>query len=101
MSTDTSNSNRKFQEALELLNEAAKEKKEEIQNLVGNRYSHIKEALQGATADRLADLEDFKKTAQDVAQGVDKNVRSNPWTYIGGAALGALLLGYILGSSKK
>ena len=35
------NSKQKFEEALSLLNEAAKEKKEDIQRLLSDRYSHI------------------------------------------------------------
>lgn len=84
------NSKQKFEEALSLLNEAAKEKKEDIQRLLSDRYSHIKDAVLSGS-DR----------ATEVFEEVDENVRKNPWAYIGGAALGALLLGYILGSQRK
>ena len=83
-------SKQKFEEALSLLNEAAKEKKEDIQRLLSDRYSHIKDAV----------LTGRDRTSE-VFEEVDENVRQNPWAYIGGAALGALLLGYILGSQKK
>lgn len=112
MSAEVSNSSKKFEEALHILNEAAKEKKEEIQDLLGDKYTHIKDAIQEATEDKLKELNRFKKTAQkaieeggekfaEVAQDLDEKVHENPWPYIGGAALGALLLGYILGSSKR
>ena len=38
-------SNAKISEALELLNEAAQEKKDELKGLMSNKYSHIREAM--------------------------------------------------------
>ncbi|OIO38744.1 MAG: DUF883 domain-containing protein [Candidatus Omnitrophica bacterium CG07_land_8_20_14_0_80_50_8] len=112
MSTDTTNGNKKFEEALQLLNEAAKEKKDEIQGLLGDKYSHIKDAIQELASDKAKEFNRFKKTAQaafeeggekfkEVAEDLDEKVHENPWSYIGGVALGALLLGYILGASKR
>lgn len=112
MSTEVANSNKKFEEALQLLNEAARDKKTEIQNLLGNKYQHIRETIQEAAADRAADFKRMRKQAQEafeegserakeVAADLDREVRKNPWPYIGGAAAGALLLGYILGASKR
>ena len=38
-----------------------------------------------------------EEKVKEVAKVVDISVHENPWPYIGGVALGALLLGYILG----
>ena len=90
MSTETSTNNRKFEEALQLLNEAAREKKDEIARLLTDRFDHLKDAVSQG-----------RERASEVFEEVDIKVKKNPWPYIGGAAFGALLLGYILGSQKK
>ena len=90
MSSDIVNGNKKFEEALHLLNEAAKEKKEDVVKLLSEKYSHIKDAL-----------DEGRDKAAEVFEDVDKTVRKNPWPYIGGVAIGALLFGFILGNQKK
>ena len=112
MSENTFNSNKKIDEALHLLNEAAKEKKEELRQLLGEKYSHIKETLTEVALNNKEVLGRVKRITQDTLQDgqeriaeaageIDKQVRSNPWPYIGGVAAGALLLGFLMGSSRK
>jgi hypothetical protein len=73
----------KITAALELLNSAAKEKKEDIQHLISERYSHLKDAL------------------------VDPPihfVKENPWWAAGGLALSILTAGivfYLLQNHQK
>jgi len=47
MTTETQarTSNAKISEALELLNEAAKDKRDELKGLMVNKYAHIREAM--------------------------------------------------------
>lgn len=107
--------NEKLSEALKLLEEAAKEKKNELQNMIQGKYSHLKDALIDKEEDIAHALLAAKKQAlkaavhaseigteraKEIAADVDKQVRENPWPYIGGVALGSLLIGYILGRSK-
>ena len=112
MSSNHSESNKKFEEALQLLNEAAKDKKDEIQGLLGDKYTDIRSIIEQAAkkqqktlkqARRVAGewIEEGEETLRDVASDMDEKVHENPWAYIGGAAVGALLLGFILGSSSR
>ncbi len=105
-------SDEKISEALKLLEEAASEKKEEIKNLVNQKYQGLKELMSEA-GDKIGEMK--KKAieaaikAKDVtwekskvaATAVDENVHQNPWYYIGAAAIGGLLLGYILGKKNN
>ena len=111
----TLSNNEKIAEALRLLEDAAKGKKEELRTLVSNKYQNLKDALGQAEigmADAVAaarkrtmemaqqakDLGFVK--AKEIANDVDAQVHDNPWTYMGGVAVAALLIGYILGRNK-
>ncbi len=108
-------SNDKIAEALKLLEEAAKEKKDELRNLVSNKYTHLKtvlvdaehsaaEALSAVQKREIEALLHAKEVSaakvKEAATIVDGHVRSNPWPYIGGTAVVALLAGFILGHKK-
>ena len=110
--TQAETSNAKISEALELLNEAAKEKAHELQDLMGSKYSHIRGAMTAGTEHGQEILKHARDLAQDaivdgkekvkaMAGNVDKCVHKDPWVYIAGAAAGSLLLGYFLGSRRK
>ena len=105
-------STEKISEALKLLEDAAREKKSELQNLLKGKYSTLKEALVDKEQDIVDALSVAKKRAleaaahatdisskraKEMAAELDDQVHENPWPYIGGVALGALLIGYILG----
>ncbi|MBF0483124.1 MAG: DUF883 family protein [Candidatus Omnitrophica bacterium] len=110
--TQTKASSTKISEALELLNEAAKEKKDELKNLMVNKYAHIKEAMNAEVDQGKAALQQTKDMAQkvmvegkekvkEIAGHADKCVRQDPWSYIAGTAAVAILLGYIMGSKRR
>ncbi|MBI4372281.1 MAG: hypothetical protein HY585_00970 [Candidatus Omnitrophica bacterium] len=101
----------KLEQALELLNEAAQEKKEELYDLIGGRYSHIKEVLNesaenGKTAIKHAKktitktLHDQQKKVRDIADDFDEKVHDNPWAVLGGVALAAFMVGFSVGHRK-
>lgn len=110
--SEATNSSKKFEEALQLLNEAAREKKDEIQKLLGDKYGHIRSVIEDAASEGKDRLDRFRDQAGErweegqeqairAAKEIDKNVRQNPWPYIGGVAVGALVLGFLMGSSRR
>jgi len=109
---ESTNNTKKFEEALHLLNEAAKEKKDEIQKLLGDKYLNIREAIEELVEAKADDIQRVKKIAKkaledggekvkEATSDLDKKVHENPWAYLGGVAIGALLMGFMMGSSKK
>ena len=95
----------RVRDALELLNSVAKDKRTELQSMVQNKYGDLKSAI-GTWSDKFQhDATEFYQKGRDrtvaMASDLDKNVHSNPWSFIGGAALGALIVGYLLGRSQK
>jgi len=94
-------SNAKISEALELLNEAAKEKKVELQGLMVNKYTHIREAMVSGVEHAQEVIAQGKEKVVEIAGDVDKRVHKDPWVYIGAAAAVSLLLGYFMGAKRK
>ncbi|MEI6169060.1 MAG: hypothetical protein WCS52_17915 [bacterium] len=109
-------SNEKISEALKLLEEAARDKKDELKNAMSDKYSHLKNAIVETENHLAKSLADARKHAVDaavhakdvsvekvkeVAGDVNKNVHENPWPYVAGTAAVGLLLGYILGRNRK
>ena len=111
--TQTSSEN--FAAALKLLEEAAKQKKDELRSVISDKYTNLRglilenekslmkslttakdHALETATHVKDVGIEKTREIASDV----DKNVHQNPWPYIGGTAVVGLLLGYILGRNR-
>jgi len=103
MTTETQvrTSNAKISEALELLNEAAREKKDELKGLMSNKYSHIREAMSSGVEHAQEVILQGKEKVKEIAEDVDKRVHKDPWIYIAGAAATSLLVGYLMGSKRK
>ena len=109
-------SSEKISEALKLLEEAAKMKKDELKHVMTDKYTHLKSAILETEATLAKSLSEASKHAIDaanqakdvgiakarvMADDVDKKVHQNPWPYIGGTAVVTLLLGYILGRNRS
>ncbi len=96
---------KKISEALDLLEEMAKSNKAELQAMVSNGYSNLEELL-AAFANELETqaketYEEGKDKVIGLATSINKMVHKNPWPYIGGVAVGMLILGLFQGRSKK
>jgi ElaB/YqjD/DUF883 family membrane-anchored ribosome-binding protein len=108
-------SSENFAAALKLLEEAAKQKKDELRTVISDKYTNLRglilenekslinsfttakdQAFDAATHAKEASVE----KAREIARDVDKDVRQNPWPYIAGSAVAGLLLGYILGRNR-
>lgn len=102
--TQTTASTQKLDEALAHLNEAAKGRREELNKLISERYTDLKSALGGAagvSADWVKEQgREVGDAAKLAASTVDRSAHVHPWYYVGGAALGGLLLGFLLGRHR-
>ncbi len=95
----------RINEALELLNAVARDKKAELQAAMENKYTDLSSVFSAFT-DQVKDqatvkFEAGKQKLVDVATDVDKSVHKNPWAYVGGAAAAAILFGFLLGRSHR
>lgn len=95
----------KIEEALQLLDEAAEETKNDIAEMVRDRYHNLEKSFSELEPAIRSSLNDAKKrTTEAVERGtkaVDESVHNNPWPFIGGTALAGLALGFFLGNSRK
>jgi ElaB/YqjD/DUF883 family membrane-anchored ribosome-binding protein len=96
---------KRINEALELLNGVARDRKAELEAAVRNKYTDLTSlvsALGDQARSRVTEkYEANKQKVIDVAGDIDQRVRRDPWGFIGGAALTGLLLGLLLGRSRR
>jgi len=112
----TKTSSENIAEALKLLEEAAKLKKDELKSVMSDKYTHLKSVIVEAEGSLVKSLSCAKnhaveaaahakevgvEKAKELAGDVDASVHRNPWPYIGGTAVIGLLLGYVLGRDRK
>ena len=101
-------SKEKLQEALELLNEAAHDKHDELKELVNAKYGNLKSTIAGAegraaewAGDAVERVQHAKEVSQErlqeASKAIDKCVHEEPWKAAGLVAATSFLLGYIIG----
>ncbi len=102
--TKTSHRVNKIEGALELLAEAADDKKQEIQDLLANKYKDLRETLQGAESSAVESAGEIatqaRKKAHTVAAGIDEKAHDHPWRLLGWSTVAALLVGYVIGKKE-
>ena len=95
----------KIHEALELLDAAAAEEQTELQDIIGNGYSSLKEFVGTLSSDVQREVSGAygkgKAKARATANEVDSHVRENPWAYIAGTAALGLLIGFLVARGRK
>jgi ElaB/YqjD/DUF883 family membrane-anchored ribosome-binding protein len=91
-------------DALAHLNEAARERREEIQKLVDEKYTNLRDAFGGAARASAGWMKEQGKEVSDTARltaaAVDKSVRRYPWAYVGGAAATGFIVGLLVSRRK-
>lgn len=102
--TNTGATSESLNEALAHLNEASKERREEIKKLVDEKYTDLKHAFGGAARATGGWVKEqgteVADTAKLTASVVDKSVRKYPWAYVGGAAATGFLVGLLVSRRK-
>ncbi|MEI8138984.1 MAG: hypothetical protein WCI03_03860 [bacterium] len=109
-------SNEKIAEALKLLEEAAKQKKDELRTVMSDKYTNLRDMIienesslmkalinkKDHAIDAVSHAKDVSiEKAREMADDVNKSVHHNPWAYIAGTAAVGLALGYLLGRNRK
>lgn len=95
----------RIQDALALLNAAAKDKQEELYEALDCKYQEIKDTISEFAVSGRQVIDQAKKKAEEVvdsgqemlklkANQIDKKMHENPWVFLGGVALTSFLLGY-------
>ena len=95
----------RIHEALELLNSVAAEEGDHLRRAMSDRYDSLKgfvSDLGNGAESRISNFYAVSKAkVKDVASDIDDNVHTNAWLYVGGAAVAALLLGFVLGRNRR
>jgi ElaB/YqjD/DUF883 family membrane-anchored ribosome-binding protein len=112
----TTTNSENIADALNILEDAAVQKKDELKRVIADKYVHLRGMIMETEKGLAKTLTDAKTQAMDavhhvkelgtekgieLAKGLDRNVHVNPWPYIGGTAVIGLLLGFILGRNQK
>ena len=101
----------KIQDALELLNDAAQEKKEEVYEVIGDKYDSLRKLFESVVnngqevavhAQKRINKEfhEEEKKIRQAAAHWSKKIGQEPWKYLGGVAVGSLIFGLLLGRKK-
>lgn len=91
----------KIDEAIKLLDEAAEEARSEVTEMIRERYLDIEEKATSFMDEASEKIKEGAESVKDSVQTIDKEAHKNPWAFVGGAALGALAVGFLMGKLEK
>ena len=95
----------RIHEALSLLNEVAADEKAHLRDMLNDRYEALKEFVENVEDEAERGAKRLYAAGQEkvreAVEVVDTSVHTNPWAYIGGAAAVGLLIGVLLGRSRR
>lgn len=91
----------RIRQALQLINDAAREKREELMGLLEEKYENIRGVFEDAAQGARSALSRGDRGFREAAARLEGDVRQNPWAFVGGVAAFSLLFGYILANAKK
>lgn len=83
-----------LEDALHLINKAAREEKEELSKIIHEKYGDVKAMF----TEKIAQGSD--KAKQAITE-IDKNLKENPWMFVATAAASAFLLGFFLDKGRN
>jgi len=96
---------KRIEEALAMLNAVARDHKAELQTAMENKYADLSSVVKAFTdkvkSQASEKFDDAKHEVGEIATGIDKSAHRNPWGYVGGAAAAGLVLGFLLGRSRR
>ncbi|MCB0404327.1 MAG: hypothetical protein KDD51_06040 [Bdellovibrionales bacterium] len=97
----------KLNEALKILEQAAREQREEVRELVTEKFHNLKQALEsvepelkrvGNTVVAFANKvgQAGSEEVKEAAKKVNADAHNRPWPYVGVAALAGCIFGYFI-----
>lgn len=102
-------------DALVVLDSAAKKSREEVKNMITDDYQYLKQtfnelspqvksafsSIGNQSKQMIKEAKDTTMaTAKDSAMVVDRTVHQNPWSFIGGAVLAGGILGFLIANRR-
>lgn len=106
MAKRNGHSARSIHRALEILDEAAQEKKEELYEVLGEQYEDLRKAMEGIASQAVSAVGEGRERIRETVgrageqfKQLDQSVHDHPWYFAAAVAVGAFWLGFL--SSKK
>ena len=101
-----------IRKALDILNDAKEEKKDEIQKMISQEYKEIKsvvDEIKPKVQHKAAQLQDdmvqavnhINKKVTDLKNEVDQKTKENPWKAVGFASATAFIMGMLINKRGK